>query len=286
MDHVVEITDRKNPVSKTALHRLLSWYFIAALAFIGVVLFHQFMVGTVSYLLGYQTHIHFGKVDSLPAINRFWSSTRVLALYALPSALLLFLSLFILLALLFAPKNEIEWRWTAFWVMVFSALMGTTELSISLISALTSKGSLYQGYAVITSWFGLSLTWSIGFIILSGLINISFGFICSPALLDLAPPDFIVKKISNTHREIVLNTFVYPILLLVPIAALLSYPGYLSFFAVMFFHACLWFPGLFSESKASVNKRRSRGKSLESHSNYLLVGLTVLLVIIIRIFFS
>ena len=286
MDEAIEIGGAKYLFSKKAFHGLLNWLFIGVLSFISVVLLYQLEVGSVSCALGYETHIRFGKVDSFPQFNRCWSGTRVLALYAIPSLLLVLFSVFILIALLFAPKGNINRRWIAFWTMIVSALLGTTLMSISLISALSVNGSLFQGFAVVTRWFGLSLYWSIGFLILSGVINIAFGFLCSEVLLNLAPPDFIIRDEKNSPRAVVLNTFVYPMLILFPVAIVLSYPGHLSFFVVMLFHACLWLPGLFNISETSLRKRRSRGKNVTLHSNYLLCGLALVLIIVVRLFFS
>ena len=283
----VAVVDTKNSTfSKRAFRHVLNWFFLAALAFIVVVLFYQLIIGLISLGLGYQTHVHFGKVDTMPYYNRYWSNSRVLALYAFPAIFFLFVTAFVLCALLFAPE-EGNWRWVAFWVMVFSALLSSSLLSMSLISAMVARGSLYQGFAVVSSWFGLSSAWSISFITLAGFINIALGFVCSPVLLKLAPPDFILRKEKKSPMGIVINSFICPIILLFPIAILLSYPGYGSFFAVMFAHFLFWLPGLFTISLAKVGERRSRGKTTpETYSSYWLVGLTLSLIIIIRIFFA
>ena len=259
---------------------------LAVLAFIIVVVIYQAIVALLSFGLGYRTLLHFGKVDSMPYFNRFWSNSRVLAIYAAPSIFLLALTAFLLGALLYSPKDNVQWRWVAFWLMVFSAILGTTLLSTSFVSALVAKGSLYQGFAVVTSWFGLSSAWSIGFITIAGFINIALGFISSPVLLKLAPPDFMIRKEKKSPAGIIVNSFMIPLALLGVVAFFLSYPGHVSFFALMLCHALLWLPGLFTISLASVGSRRSRGKTTtESHSSYLLLGLTVSLIIIIRIFF-
>ena len=286
MSGSIELRRGKYLFSKKAFKGLLNWLFIGVLSFIAVVLLHQLTIGAISLALGYETHIHFGKVDSFPQVNRFWSGTRVLALYALPSVGLIMASAFMLIALLFAPKGDINWRWVAFWLMIVAVLLGTTLMSISLISELIVNGSLFQGFAVVTRWFGLSIYWSIALLILSGVINIAFGFLCSEVLLNLAPSDFIIRDERNSPRTVVINTFVYPMLLLFPVAIALSYPGHFFFFVVMFFHACLWLPGLLNISETSLRKRRSRGKNVALHSNYLLCALAIAGIIVVRLFFS
>ena len=278
-----EINIKKYTYSSDAFQLLVKWFLLSTLAFIAVVLFHQLLVASMSYVLGYETRIHFGKVESLPHLTEYWGSNRVLLLYAFPAVLLLTISGLLMAGFWFGPQKVSSWTWFKFWLMVFSLLLATTLMSLSLFSMLAVKGGLFQGFAVVTHWYGMSFFWTMIFVILSIILNFSFGFLSSSVLLYLAPADFMIKEGKRHPQKIVLNAYVYTLLLLYPIAIALSFPRYWSFFSIMFIYACLWLPGLFNISNDSLRKRQARKENLESYSNYLLMGLALALIIVIRI---
>jgi hypothetical protein len=286
MANSVEPDNKKYTFSREGFGLLLSWFFFATIMFILVVMSHQLAVGILSHFMGYETHIYFGKVDSSSHLNKFWSSTRVVLLYAFPTLLLLLISGILLAGFYWSPRQLNIWRWLRFWVMVFAALFSTTMLSLPLITTILEKGSLYQGFVVIFHWFGASGGWAIFLFAVSVIANFTVGFLCSPILTYLAPPDFMVRKGKKHPRRIVMNSFVLVILLIFPISIFLSSPFFRTFFIVMFIHAILWLPGLFNINNQSLINRSSRKNIIQPYSNYLLGGLTLSLIILVKIFFS
>ena len=235
-------------------------------------------------MLGYDTHIHFGKVESMPHDVKFWNGNRVLILYLMPPLVFLFISIFLLGGLLYGRQTVNGWRWFRFWFMVFSVLLSTTLMTLSLFSVFTTKGSLFQGFSVVCYWYGLPLICPIILIILSGVINFGLGFLCAPVLLHLAPEDS-AKEWKKRPSRVVLYSFILPVAALFFLALVLSFPGYCLFFDVLFVHACLWLPGLFTASTASLRDRRSSTRTIKPELNYLMAGITLVFVVLIRIFF-
>ena len=178
--------------------------------------------------------------------------------------------------------------WFRFWAMFFAILLGTTLLTLTLFSTMTANSSLFQGFAIVTYWYGLPELVSIIIVILSFLLNFASGFLCSRALFYIAPSDFMVKEGKRYPRKIIITSFIYTVLFVFLIAIGLSYPDYWSFFAIMFFHACLWLPGLLSISTESVMNRASKKKAtnvvtIGTRHNYVLICLTIALAITIRL---
>jgi hypothetical protein len=285
MSDNIEIELKEGAFSKESFKQLLNWFFSAVLAFIAVMLSYIMILGSLSYATGFDTHIHFTHVDSLEHDVDQWDTDVVLALFALPSFLFLLFSAFLYVSMLSNPQTLTIWKWFKFWFMAFSVLLSTTLMSVSVSSASTRvQGPFYQGFAPLLHWFGASPFFAIVLLLLSFIMNVSFGFIVSPVLMYLAPSDFIVAAKRRNPNKIVFNSFIYTLPAVLLIAILLSLPDYYPFFVIMFFHAVLWLPGLFNISSDSLTKRQSRPKISKIYSVYLMTGLILFLLIIIRIF--
>jgi len=286
MNETIELDNKKYSFSKESFQLLLSWFFIAAVAFMGVIMLYQLMLGVLSYTLGYTTVIHFGKVDSSSHLVKYWSDARVLLMYGFTSLLVLLVSFVLLAGFFFGPATINVWIWLKFWAMVFSTLLATTMMSLPIINTMLEKGSLHQGLAVVGFWFGTPMLWKFVLLGLSVIINFVFGLLSSAFLVYLAPPDFMKRKGKKSASRIVLNSFVYVIILLFPVAMFLSYPYYRSFFILLFLHSLLWLPGLLNISTESLIHRSSRLEITIPFSNYILGGTVLSLIVLIRIFFS
>jgi len=276
--------------SKEAFQLYLKWLCFAALAFIAVVVLNELLIGTISYALGYVTHVFFGRVESSPHYNVYWNNIRVLALYAFPPLFILLVAIILVGIVAFGPLAMNTATWFRFWFMFFSMLLSTTLLTLTLFSTMTANSSLFQGFAILTYWFGIPELVSIILIIISLLLNFAAGFLCSRSFFYIAPSDFMIKEGKRYPRKIVITAFIYAVLIVFGIAIGLSYPNYWSFFAIMFFHACLWLPGFFTISAESVMKRASKKKFKDTEMvgtrrTYILIALTIALIIIIRVIF-
>ena len=282
------MSDKGYTFSKEAFQLYLKWLCFATLAFIVVILLNELLVGTISRVLGYVTHVFFGRVESLPHYNVYWNNIRVLALYMFPPLVILMVGVILLGIIAFGPLVMNTATWFRFWVMFFAVLLGTTLLTLTLFSTMTANSSLFQGFAIVTYWFGLPELVSIIIVILSFLLNFAAGFLCSRALFYIAPSDFMIKEGKRYPKKIIITSFIYTVLFVLLIAIGLSYPDYWSFFAIMFFHACLWLPGLLTISTESVMNRASKKKVtnvviIETRHNYLLIGFTLVLIILLRL---
>lgn len=256
---------------------------MAALGFLAVVLSHQLILGFISYLLGYETQITFGQVISKPFDNRYWSANRVLLMYAVPTVVYLFGACLMAFYLLYIVKEVDRWYWFLFWCMVFSVLFITTQFTLAPLASFTAKGPIYQGISVVANWWGVDTFNLLIFSFISLLINIVFGIISFRLLMQLSPSRTTMQK-KNTQRAVILNCFVYPIALLLPLAILLAYPQSILFFVVMFLHSLFWLPGLIMKTQHGYRFEGMLVKYSEvSQSNALLVVI-VLAVILVRVF--
>jgi hypothetical protein len=285
MSDEIKTEYKQDSFSKESFQQSINWFFCAALAFMIVIMLHQFFVGSISYILGYVTKVHFGKIESLPHYDVYWNSTRVVAMYAIPTFLLLLLAGVCIASCLFGSQGVNIWMWLRFWIMVFSLLLGTTLMTLALCSTLSVSGSLYQGFGVIVHWFDLHIFWSILLITLAIALNFGFGLASSAIIMYLAPSDFMIKKGKKHPQKIVLNSFIYTMIFVFLIALAFSVPSYWQFFFVMFFLSLFWLPGLFIISNDTLRKRASRGEVFESRVNYFLVITTLVLIGIIFLFF-
>ena len=286
MTEIHESTDdRQYSFSKEAFDHFLNWVFFAALAFICVILFYQFLVSGISLALGYETHIHFGKVESLPHRIDYWSNTRVLILYFFPPVLLLVVGIGILGVLLLGSPKINFWTWFRFWLMVFSLLFSTTLLSLSFYSWAAASKPVFQGFAVIVRWYGLTYIWSVIFASFAVILNFAVGFACSYILINVAPGDFMVKKGKRYPRKIVLTSFVYTILFVFVVSMILSYPDSINLFLIMFGQSILWLPGLLNITNESLRKRKISRNKLEimSFTPYKLFIALAILTLVVRI---
>ena len=260
------------------------WYLTAALAFLVVVLLHQFLLGAISYDLGYETHIHISRVDSLPHTSIAWSTDTVAALYIFPCILLLLASFIVLMKLFYGDQAVTVKRWFLFWFMVFSVLMASALMSISFLYKLDATESLFQGFAVFVSWIGSGLMAPLLIFLVSSSINLLFGFYSARILFNLMP--ILIRKRGKPARVKVMAAFFYPVFALFLFAMLLTFPKYHYFFVVMFMHTALWFPGLFFINPTTLPRSNLKMAVSKNYDLYILVTVVTLIAILIQVFLT
>lgn len=276
--------NRRRCAPEKAESSFLNSFCMAALGFLFVVITHQLLLGFMSRALGYETQITFGSVISKPFDNRYWSTSRVLAMYLLPSLAYLSLAGFLALYLLFISQKVNRLYWFLFWIMTFSVLIISTQFTLAPIGAFISKGAIYQGVSVVANWWGIDSFKLLSLSFLSLLLNILFGIISFKMIIQLSPARSTLKSRSQ-QRVVIWVYFIIPIVLLLPVAVFLAYPDSILVMTVMLLHAVFWLPGLFMKSYAGY---RYEGKitqaSETSTTNYGIVALLVLALILTRIF--
>jgi hypothetical protein len=280
MAEQVKITIKKELTSNEIFSHATKWFFTATFSFVIVVLFHQFLLGGISHILGYQTHIKIGKVESLPHYDVYWSSNRVLLLYAFPGFLLLVLSGILLINMLFGDSTVTLGRWLRFWLMVFCVLMSTTLMTISFFYTLDPANTLFQGFAVLVYWYRMGLVGSITLILLASALNLLFGFLMAPVLFDLMP--ILIRKRGKSPRSKVMASFFYPIFFIFPIAIAISFPHYHSIFLVMFFLSCLWMPGFYLMNPGTLKRADVMVKPSSPYYVFLFIAITAIIIALIR----
>jgi len=281
---MADTVEKKELSSGEIFSLAAQWFLIAAFSFLFVALFHQFLAGGISYGIGYQTHIHIAKVESLPHYDSYWSTGRVLALYAFPGLFLLLVSIVLLNSLLLGSNTVTIGKWIRFWIMVFCVLMTTTLMSISFFNTLDPQNTLFQGCAVLVYWFRSSVFGATLFILVSGAINLIFGFVSARVLFDLMP--ILIKKRGKSARTKLLASFYYPVLAIFPLVILISFPHYWFFFVVMLFHAVLWLPGLYFIDPSTLRRGEIMISASNNYMAYTLLGAIIVISVLIRIFLS
>jgi hypothetical protein len=262
---------------------LLHSFFVAVVAFVTVVLVHQFLLGTISYMLKYDTQITFAKVTAQPFDNRYWSSNRVVLMYVFPSAVFLFGSLLCAFYMRFVIKQVTDWYRFAHWCMVFSLLYVSAQFTLAPLGAVVGKGIIYQGVAVAANWWGIDALNLVALSFGSLSINVALGFFCFRIVMQLSPSRSAWHKQSG-RQEIIRNYFLYPILLLLPIVLLLSYSTSVLFFGVMLLHSLLWLPGLFIKSQQNFRLENNAVKITECSTGFLLPAIAVVLILFVFLF--
>lgn len=255
---------------------------MALLAFISVMLLHQLLVGGISYGLGYQTQITFGQVVSQPFANKFWSSNRVLLMYAMPSVLFLLLATALAVYLLVAVRQINNRYRYFFWVMVFCVLLISTQFSLAPLAATVSKGSIYTGIAVVANWWGITANTLWLATAAALFINMVFGFIAFRLLMQLSPSRSAVQNKSG-QAHIIISYFILPLVIVFPFALLLGYPHSLLFFTAMLFHAFFWLPGLFIKTENGYRFTGVAATTKQQDMGNWVPVLLLLLVVIIKL---
>lgn len=257
---------------------------MSVLGFIMAVVFHQLLVYMASIALGYETTFSFGKVELKPFDVQYWSNMRVVFIYALPTLFILTLSAF-LVGWLLRPNRPIKnWYLVVFWFITFSVLYLTAEMTIAPVSSLIGRGTMYQGMSVMVRWFDLQIYWTIALVILALLINISFAYFGFKVLYFYRPSSRNMYM-SKYLRQIVSSNFIYPLLLLLPLAVVIAYPDSMLFFVIMLLHGLAWLPGFFIRSKyLKSSEKRKRIKRVTPAAGYVMLVVIVLLIIALRLF--
>lgn len=253
---------------------------LAAIAFIVVVLSHQFLSAFVSHMFRYKTQVSFSEVVSKPFEYKYWSSARVLILYAMPTVLFLFLAVALASFLLYSSKKVTNWYRFLFWIMVFSVLFISAQLTSSPLGNIIARGAFYKGIAVVAFWWGVKSQTLLIFSLASLALNILFGFLTSRLLIRFTPSYSMVQE-QAARRKFILTYFLLPLILIMPLAAFLSYPDGVAFFAVVLMHGLLWLPGFFIRGYQYENVS-ARGTKISL--GYALPTLLLIAVILIRIF--
>ena len=155
-----------------------------------------------------------------------------------------------------------------------------------MVNVIMNKGSLFQGFSVICYWYGTGTTGKVILFAAAVIINFAASIFTTPNLMYLAPRDFNRKK-RRKHSRIIIYSYLCTLVLIFPIAIFLASPFYQAFFIIMFLHGCSWLPGLFiGLSNEAIVKRSSRNLMEQPFSNYKLAGVTLAVIILIKIFFS
>ena len=285
MDDLNDKVAVKYSFSKEGLREFFNWFFFAALAFMSVMVLYQTFVAGISVVLGYETHIHIGKVDSLPHSIDYWSNTRVLLLYFFPPMFLLAVGLSMMAVLLFGSPKVNYWTWYRFWFMLFCILFASTLMSLSFYSWTQVTRSLFQGFAVIVRWYGLTYIWSVLSVAFSIILNFSIAFAGSYILIPIARGDFMTRRGKRHRREIVMTSFISTLLCVFVISVIIGYPGNVKLFTIMFSHSILWIPGLLNISDEAMRRRKGmKTQNPAMPSLYLQIGILAVLIILIRLF--
>ncbi len=251
----------------------------ACLAFLCVVLLHQFLLAAFSIKMGYETVLTFSKVDSKPYDFAHWNYSRVQLLYGLPP-FILFLSAWIVIYFMFKAQEVRGWYMFGFWWVVFSLLYVSAQLSIAPVSTAIGNGTLYQGIPVLVGYYGVSMYGLIALTVLSGISNVIFGFVAYRLLMQLSPSRTAVQSQQGKFK-LVNSYYLLPLFIVFPVAVLLSYPHTIFFFGVMFLHGLLWLPGLYF---IGYEYKGSQLRSERLKTGYSFIAVLVVLIVLIRVF--
>lgn len=259
--------------------------YVACMALLGLliaVLGYQFMLAGLSKALGYETKMVFGKVISAPFENKYWSSNRVMVMYAFPPVLYLLLSFAAALYLYFTRRVDSLYR-LLFWCMVFGLIFISAQLTMAPWASVQTKDSGYQGLVVVTNWWGFASQQLFVLSFFSLLINLLFGFLSFRIVMQLSPSS-TAQQTRQGQRTVIRQQFIYPVLLTAVPALLLAYPSSLLFFTIVFAHILLWLPGLYIKTRPGYRHKSTLLKSPPLEFSYRLAVVVLVVVVLVRIF--
>lgn len=286
MDKVIKRTQSAGFTPVSTRGRLVTSFCYAMLMFTCVILFHQGLIAVMSLSLGYTTHFSFAKVDSLPYDNQHWGAYRVVLLYGVPPLLLLVISALLASRMFMHTKRKVDkWFTISYWWIVTSILYVSTQAVIPLIAYSFGKDDMYQGIPVIFNWFYVPNAIRFGIAILALVLNVLFGFLFFQFTIQFSPSRGAVFS-HKKQTETVINYFLYPMLLCIPLGAFLSLPKLPSFFLVYMIVGLLWVPGLVIRGRSGqANETRldpNQIRDLKPRG----IALIVTFILLVRILFA
>lgn len=196
---------------------------------------HQFVQGSMSRGMGYETKVSFTRVDSLPKVNKYWSSKRVLVLYALPVVGLLLTSVACFLLLErrkvdaddeseLLHKNGLI-QLFLFWVGICSFNAAIAQLMIMPLGRLNPlRNEMYQDASVVANWFGLPPLFTIGMSVVSFIITLFAGFYTGKHFCEKLSYSKSELTKSRGRLGLMWRLYLLPVFLLTPLVFVLTYP--------------------------------------------------------------
>ena len=283
MEKVIKRSHLQGVETSGKWSRLITSFCYAVLSFTAVVMFHQGLLAFLSYKLGYTTHLSFVKVDSKPYENIYWSTNRVLFLYAFPPGLLLLITVLLISRMyLYTSKVIDKWFALSFWWCVCSILYVSSQMTIALVAYSFGREDMYQGIPVVINWFGFPLWFTLFLSLISLLINLVMGFFFFQFAMQFSPSRGAVFNYKKQAETIRLH-YIYPLLILIPVGMVFSFPKTSFFFIVFLINGLIWIPGLIIKGRGGyANEARMERNEIRNikPSGVLAV---ILFLIIIRV---
>lgn len=281
-------TGKSTRTNKKALpltfSRIFNSLFIFLITFAVANIFHQSLMGIISYFFGYKTECTFASVHSSPHDYHYWSTPRVLLIYAFPLFLCIFIVIGLFVQVFMKQKLHKDiFRFFAFWMVINLMLLVTTYMSSAPFGQIL-HADLYQDIAVLAFWYGIDPSKLLILACLSLFINFFFGFIIGNELLKFS---HVGKWQDKPDGRIYLfkTYFLFPLLLGIPATMLFSYPGSVVFHIAMVMHGLIYIPGIVWRYKSDFSSEAATadtdfiGKPLP-----ILPVIFLILLLVVRIF--
>lgn len=184
------------------------------LAYVLCISLYQLVTGGVCMLLDYEPYITFNALLNLPIRPDLWSKFRVLAVFG-GGALWLFISGIAAIAaivLLNQQKGQINlFRVFLLWFVLLTWNLLFTLIATSMAGSFDMKWGLYQGLALVISWWKVPLFFTIPMAIIACIASVIMGYLVAPEFLKLI---YSSRRGADSTNRIVflLYTYVLPII--------------------------------------------------------------------------
>lgn len=203
------------------------------IAFVAAAMAYNLLSSAVAAVLGYEIVFSFTRPEVLPHETKYWSLLRTIAIYVLPSFVLLVASVVIVI-LLRKYKEKITllrmfWLWLS--VCLFASF--TTHLITSFIGLSAPRSAFYIAFAIPFVWQGISPAVTI-VLSLAGIIgNIAGGYLIVNEFLRFSYSMSLLEA-RRGKIHFVIQFYLLPLVAAFPFVFLLTYSKvtvyYLSFY--------------------------------------------------------
>ncbi len=276
---IVKPNERKGGMLKRMFTSLL----LLLISYLAVVLVHNLLIALMGKGLGYVVKPSFAGIDMAPKLNRYWGSSRVIALFALPSFAFFLFSLIIFTVLQSRERENSLFRYGLFWLMMWCFLWPVSQLIAAPFSMTNTDNNLnYQGLAVVANWFGIPPVIMIVLGALGVAAVVVMGFVNAGYFLR-----YIYSLKGKGARNFWLQAMFYlPVIVSLPFSLLFTYPAisqphlFLSALALFFGAGMSWY------TRYRKGERVEKGADVTYRLNFDLLVVLILLALYARFFIS
>ncbi|GIV33840.1 MAG: hypothetical protein KatS3mg031_1375 [Chitinophagales bacterium] len=240
------------------LRRALTSAALLIPAYIIAYALQQYVTGVLCLLFGYEPIINYNRLDNLPFDYRQWSVMRVTLIFS-AGPLACFIAGLFFLDLFNSLKGQIHLsRLFVLWLGICNLNVFLGFLLFSPFGVGQYHSPLYQGFAIVGTWWRLNTLLMTPLAALSGGASLLVGHKIVPAFLKFSFSYSFIHG-SGGRRKMLLQLYLVPLAMAIPALLLLPDKNSFAVHAALLMNLLLIGVGAFIQSGMRVQDTRVSG---------------------------